>query len=55
MICSLRTKHLWIVLALALALPLLLVVALVSRPEAPFNDQLPEGARTFADDTRGDR
>jgi hypothetical protein len=54
MIRSLRRRHLRMMLALAILVPLLVFLALVARPEPPSNSALPDGSGAFADDTRGD-
>lgn len=52
MIAAHRARHRLVWLALAIALPLLLWLAVRARPERPLNRELPAGVDDFADDTR---
>ena len=53
MIRAHRRRHLWIAVALAVLLPLLLVLALAARPEAPANAALPGAVESSPDDLDG--
>ena len=52
MIAAHRRRHRWIFALLALLLPLLVALAIASRPAPPVNAELPAGAPAFADDRR---
>jgi hypothetical protein len=47
-----RARHLAIWLALAVALPVLLFLALRARPDQPTQPELPAAVERFPDDTR---
>jgi len=50
-----RARHFWFVLALAVLLPLLVLLALRARPQWPANAELPAGVERSPDDTRDAR
>ena len=52
MIAARRARHLAIWLILAVALPVLVVLAVRARPAAPTQPELPPAVESFPDDTR---